>query len=288
MKNVLRWVLITGASDGLGREIARVLGSKGWNLVLTARSREKLESLCRDLARDHGVEALPLVADLSREGAAEQLYHDCRGLWDRQGGAVTVSFLVNNAGSGLFGEGVELGSRAFPMLRLNIIAPTSLCALFGRDMKDRREGWILNIGSLTANQPTPFFASYGASKSYIRNYSLALRQELAPFGVKVSCAQPGFIRTNFDENSGVKSERYRRFSHKNGMPAHRVAKIAVRAALSGRGLVNIGIANTFTAWFSKLLPLGLLSAILARAVFALTGRETARQKLGEDKPLIKD
>ncbi|MDR1215153.1 MAG: SDR family NAD(P)-dependent oxidoreductase [Treponema sp.] len=263
METTLPWVLITGASAGIGREIAHVLAGKGWNLVLTALSQEKLEVLCNELSEAYGVEAIPFMADLSFEDSAEQLYEDFRGLRDKRGKVINITFLVNSAGIVLFGESVELQEKAVPMLCVNVITPTVLCALFGDDMRRRDGGTILNIGSLAANQPAPLFASYGASKTYIRNYSLALRQELAPFGVSVTCVQAGYIRTESDEKGGVKDERDRRFSHRNGTSARRAAEIAVRAALAGRSSVTIGVFNAFITWISKVVPLTIRATILS-------------------------
>jgi short-subunit dehydrogenase len=264
------WALVTGASAGTGREIARLLAARGWNVIAAARSREKLDTLCADLTRAWPVEARSVAVDLSLPGSAAELYQNCRGIKDRAGNAVAVSLLVNNAGAGLFGESTDLASSVIPLLHLNIMALTGLCALFGADMKARSSGSILNIGSLTANQPSPYFASYGASKSYVKNYSLALREELKPFGVNVTCVQPGYIRTSFDDHCGIRSEKYRRFSYRNGMSPERVARIAVRAEQRGRSCVNAGWTNTLTALAAKLIPSGLIAATLARSVRSLT------------------
>lgn len=271
MAQETKWALVTGASAGTGREMARLLAARGWNVIAAARSREKLDALCAELTAAYQVEAQSAAVDLSRPGAAAELYQNCRAKKDAAGNALTVSLLVNNAGAGLYGESTALAASAvIPMLHLNIIALTELCALFGADMKARSAGSILNIGSLTANQPSPYFASYGAGKSYVKNYSLALREELKPRGVNVTCVQPGYIRTAFDDNCHIPSEKYKRFSYKNGMPPERVARIALRAEQRRRACVNAGWANTFMAFAAKLVPAGLIAALLARSVRSLT------------------
>jgi short-subunit dehydrogenase len=270
MAKEARWALVTGASAGTGREIARLLAAQGWNVIAAARSREKLDALCAELTAAYQVEARSAVVDLSRPGSAAELYQNCRAKKDAAGNAVVVSLLVNNAGAGLYGESTALSSSVIPMLHLNIIALTELCAFFGADMKARSSGSILNIGSLTANQPSPYFASYGASKSYVKNYSLALRAELKPSGVNVSCVQPGYIRTAFDDHCRIASEKYKRFSYRNGMPPEQVARIALRAERRRRACVNAGWANSLTALAAKLIPAGLIAALLARSVRSLT------------------
>jgi short-subunit dehydrogenase len=264
------WALVTGASSGIGREIALLLADRGWNVIAAARSQEKLDALCTELMRMYSVEAQNAAVDLSRPCSAAELYQICRAKKDADGNIITVSLLVNNAGAGLFGESTDLSSSIIPVLQLNIIALTELCALFGADMKARSSGSILNIGSLTANQPSPYFASYGASKSYVKYFSLALREELKPYGVNVSCVQPGYIRTSFDDKCRITSEKYKRFSYKNGMRPEQVAQIALRAEQRKRPCVNAGWSNTLMAFAAKLIPAELIASILAHSVRALT------------------
>jgi short-subunit dehydrogenase len=271
MTHEAKWALITGASAGTGREMARLLAAQGWNIIAAARSREKLEALCAELTGTYRVEAQSAAVDLSRPGAAVDLYKICGGKKDAAGNAIRVSLLVNNAGAGLYGESADLDAPSLiAMLHLNIIALTELCALFGAEMRVRSAGSILNIGSLTANQPSPYFASYGASKSYVKNYSLALREELKPWGVNVTCVQPGYIRTAFDDNCRIASEKYKRFSYKNGMPPERVARIALRAEQRRRACVNAGWTNSLMALAAKLIPANLIAPLLARSVRSLT------------------
>jgi short-subunit dehydrogenase len=268
-----QWALVTGASGGLGYEIALLLAQKGWNLILAARSIQKLTGLQQKLTPLCRFTPCIVQADLSLEGAAEKVYYVCKGFKDDEGNSVAVSLLVNNAAQGLFGESVELAQSAHALQHLNMISLTELCAFFGKEMKDRRAGSILNIGSLTANQPTPYFASYGASKAYVRSYSLALRQELAPFNVNVTCVEPGFMRTAFDDNSQITSERYKQFSHKNGMSPQKTAKIALEAVFKKKPLVTAGLSNALSAFFTRFLPLPFLAFALAKSVRILTRKK---------------
>lgn len=255
--------LVTGASSGVGREIALILASKGWNIILVARSQEKLENLKTELIENYKVQADYFCADLSKTTATSEIKSFC----DSKN--YIVDLLVNNAGAGLFGESVELGDAVVGMLTLNDISLTQMCAAFGKQMKERMHGSILNIGSLAGNQPTAYFASYAASKSYVLNYSLALRHELGRYGVNVTCVQPGYIRTDFDNNCNIKSDKYKKFSYKNGMTARAVAECAVRSVLHRRSFVRAGFSNKAAAFFTNIIPKNFLAWVLAKTVRSL-------------------
>lgn len=263
MKNT-QWSLVTGASAGVGKEIAKILAARGWNLVLAARSEDKLTVLKDELSRAYTVQIEIIKADLSKPGSAKDVFDFCT---DKH---ITVDLLINNAGTGAFGESVVLQDSVIPMIHLNVISLTELCALFGRQMKERKNGSILNVGSIAGNQPTSYFASYAASKSYVLNYSLALRHELSPYNVNVTCVQPGYIRTAFDDNCNVVSEKYKKFSHKNGMTAHAVAKCCVSSVLQKRSFVRAGITNKIAAFVSGLIPRNFLAWILSISVRSMT------------------
>lgn len=256
--------LITGASSGVGREIALILAQKGWNLILVARSQDKLEKLKNELIETYKITADYFCADLSKTTAAQEIKNFC----DSKN--YVVDLLINNAGAGLFGESVELGDAVVGMLNLNVVSLTQMCAVFGKQMKERKQGSILNIGSLAGNQPTAYFASYASSKSYVLFYSVALRHELGQYGVNVTCCQPGYIRTDFDNNCKIQSEKYKKFSYKNGMTAKAVAKCAVKAVLHKRSYVRAGLANKFAGFFSGLIPKNFLAWILSGTIKNLT------------------
>lgn len=262
--NKSKWALITGASAGVGKEIAAILAAKGWNLVLAARSADKLNALKQDLVSSHGVQVEVVKADLSQLETAGKLLSFCN---DK---SIIIDILINNAGIGAFGESVELKDSVIPMINLNIISLTQLCALFGSQMKERRNGYILNVGSIAGNQPTSYFASYAASKSYVLNYTLALRHELSPYNVSVTCVQPGYIRTAFDDNCNVAGDKYKKFSYKNGMTAHAVAQCCVSSVLHKRSYVRAGLTNKIAAFVSGLIPRNLLAWMLSISVRSMT------------------
>ena len=259
-----KWALVTGASGGVGKEIAKILAGKGWNLVLVARSENKLVDLSNELTDANSVNVKTFSIDLASENASVKVSDFCKE------NNVVIDLLINNAGCGLFGSSVELGEKVLPMLNLNIIALTQMCAIFGKQMQENKSGSILNIGSIAGNQPTPMFASYAASKSYVLNYSLALRHELSKYGVNVTCVQPGYIRTEFDANCGIMSEKYKKFSYNNGMTAYAVAKVAVKSVLKKRSYVRAGLTNKIAAFFSGLIPKNFLAWTLSKSLAALT------------------
>ena len=263
-ENTEKWALVTGASGGVGKEIATILAEKKYNLVLVARSEDKLSSLHDELILKNEIQVKIFACDLSKENAAHEIFDFCKKE------KIKINLLMNNAGCGLYGSSIELGDKAVGMLKLNIIALTQMCSVFGSDMASRGEGSILNIGSIAGNQPTPMFASYAASKNYVLSYSLALRHELSEYGVNVTCVQPGYIRTNFDNNCGIVSEKYKKFSYKNGMSAHAVAKCAVNSVLAGRSYVRAGFANKVTAFASGLIPKNFLAWCISKSMKSLT------------------
>ena len=259
-----KWALITGASGGVGKEIAKILAKKGWNLVLVARSESKLVDLSKELVESSSINVKTFSIDLASENASVKVFDFC---FENE---IVVDLLINNAGCGLFGSSVELGEKVLPMLNLNIIALTQMCAVFGKQMQENKSGSILNIGSIAGNQPTPMFASYAASKSYVLNYSLALRHELSKYGVNVTCVQPGYIRTEFDANCGIQSEKYKKFSYNNGMTAEAVANVAVISVLKKRSYVRAGFTNKIVAFFSGLIPKNFLAWTLSKSISSLT------------------
>jgi short-subunit dehydrogenase len=247
--------LVTGASGGIGREFALRLALSGWKLILVGRNEGRLDETRRAMDGKAGEDAIVIKADLSGRGAGIELHETCakRGL--------VVELLVNNAGAGLFGLSADLSAEGVEaMLGLNVLALTSLCSLFGKDMRAKGSGRILNVGSLAGQFALPYFASYAASKSYVLSYSLALRAELRKAGVSVSCILPGYVKTGFDESAGIASPAYRAFSSAAGMGAAAVAVAGLRALALDRPYAVAGARNKIAAVLSMLVPRSALPA----------------------------
>lgn len=190
-------VLVTGAGSGIGRELAKLFHADGAHVHAVSLLAHELASLTDELDPS-GHRLSTRVEDLSTPDAAARLVASC----ERDG--LVVDVLVNNAGFACFGEAVELDpARVSTMIALNVATLTELSMRFGRAMKARRSGSILNVGSIAGMVPAPRFAAYGATKSYVNAFSFALREELAPFGVNVTCLTPGPVATNFAKAAAI-------------------------------------------------------------------------------------
>ncbi|HUW70926.1 MAG TPA: SDR family NAD(P)-dependent oxidoreductase [bacterium] len=264
MDSTRMYALVTGASGGIGRQFARQLADQGKPCILVARDSARLAAVLAELPEPARSLSVAMPSDLSAQGAAASLYAACR---DK---GIVVDLLVNNAGSGVFGPSLSVDPPGVAaMIGLNVTALTTLCQLFGADMKARGTGQILNVGSFAGLNATPFFASYAATKSYVLNYSLALRAELAGSGVRVTCLLPGYVRTGFDEHAGIVSEAYKKFSIANSLAADVVARIGLRAMDGRSAFVIAGGRNRFAAFLFGLLPRTAPPAIMKRFLDSL-------------------
>ena len=251
--------LITGASSGIGRELARLFAKDGYRLVLVARNRAKLEGLARELQAEHAAEVMLLVQDLANPGAARAI----NGMLARQG--IEVDVLVNNAGTQVYGvfseESVE---EQLAMIRVNSIAIVHLTHLLLPGMIRRGYGRVLNVGSTGSFAPGPLNAVYCATKAFVLSFSQAIGAELAGTGVTVTALCPGATDTAFITRHGMQDARI----FQNTMPAARVAQIGYHALQRGRPLVVAGFGNLlqvlsfqFMAPFLGLTPPAWLMAI---------------------------
>ncbi len=244
--------LVTGASGGIGREVAKLLAARGMDVILAARSREPLESLAAILAREHGVRAVPWVVDLSAEDAARSLPGSFAAL------EVTVDLLVNNAGFGVYGpfgnQGLE---REAAMIRLNTVAPAILAGVLLPGMIRRGHGRILNVASTAGFAPVPWLATYAATKAHLIAWTHALDVELKGTGVRVAVACPGTVSTGFLETAGA--DRRAR-----PLPSSSVEEVArgILAGLdTGRRVFVIGWLNRLHRAAAAVSPPAMAAAI---------------------------
>ena len=254
--------LVTGASAGLGREMARQLASMGADIVAVSRNRERLEEVKRDIESAFQVRVTVLPYDLSRVGAAKDLHSTCVS------SSLDIDILVNNAALGMMGASSEQERNKIEgLLVLNSLSPTTLSDLFAADMTSRGGGYILNIGSLAGLQPTPFFASYAASKAYMFNYTVALHYELKKADVSVTCFLPGYIKTEFDSNAGIQDKRYLAIAAGNALSAERTAELALNALFKRRVYKIAGIRNGILMSIAGLIPVRLKGKLIAAFVY---------------------
>ena len=217
----MKRALITGATSGIGREMAFYLHRKGWQLVLSGRN----EAVLKKMAKKFGPGTKYIALDLAERGAAQKLYAFCRG--------TKIDFLINNAGFGPFGSFTESPlEQELELIDVNIRALHILTKLFLQDFVKRDEGVILNVGSVAGFTSGPLLSSYYASKNYVVRLTTAIREELRRKGahVKVSVLCPGPVDTNFNNRAGVT------FSAKPASPSY-VARYGVECALAGIGII---------------------------------------------------
>lgn len=249
--NIPGIALVTGASSGLGTEIARLLAARGHDLVLTGRDSAALSTLAEEIKATYPVETTVIAKDLAQPEAIKELVAAIAA----QGEAVEI--LVNNAGMGIAGEFADGDSDATAqMIAVNIGALTQLTQLLLPGMIGRRQGRILNVGSVVGYQPgIPGMAAYGATKAYVLALSRALSRELSGSGVTITTVSPGPMATAFGTRSGMSETRVSRLL--KPMDAKTVAQAAVRGLLAGRRTVLPGLLAKLLAFAGELPPRGI-------------------------------
>ena len=252
--NGMATALITGASSGIGLELARIFASEGVDVILSARSEGKLLALAKEVSEAHNVKAEVIVSDLSVVGAAQGLYDVIkeRGL--------VVDYLVNNAGFGVYGEFKETAwADEAAMLQLNIVALTHLTKLFVPDLIARGSGRILNVASTASFQPGPLMAAYFASKAYVLSFSEAIAHELKGTGVTVTALCPGATATGFQDAAGAKGSRL--FESRKLPTGADVAKYGYQVMMRGKRVAVHGLLNRILAQSNRFAPRRLSMAI---------------------------
>ena len=250
--------LITGASSGIGADVARELARRDHGVTLVARREDRLRELAEELTEDHGVRAETIGCDVAEDEGRERLGRELaeRGL--------DVEVLVNNAGFGSGGAFVELeGSKEAAMVHTNCEAVVALTSAFLPGMAERGRGAILNLASLIAFQPVPFQATYGATKAFVLSFTEALHEELRGTGVTVTALCPGPVRTEFGEAGGFGGADDRIPSWFWLSPDD-VASAGVRGLEKGHRVVVPGALNQAGALSGHLTPRAVLLPLLRR------------------------
>ena len=250
--------LITGASSGIGRDMARDLAERGYNLILVARDKERLE----ELKKEFKVEATIISTDLSDSNNCKELYKEVKNKFGK------IDILINNAGFGEFGFFTETNlEKEISLINTNITAVHVLTKLFLKDMKEADSGIILNVASIAGFLPGPLMAAYYSSKSYVLRLSQSIREELKKqkSNVKISVLCPGPVNTNFNNIAGVK------FSLPS-FTSERVAKYTINKMLKNKFLIIPGLTIKLTAFASKIIP----SVILSKFVYISQKRKEVK------------
>jgi len=240
--------LVTGASSGIGLEMSRQLASEGYELILVARSEEKLLAIARELGN-----AKVIVADLAQPDAPRRVFDS----------AGPVDVLINNAGYGVSGPFAETDlENELEMILVNVSALTALTKLFLRPMLARNGGHIVNVASTAAFLPGPLMAVYYATKAYVLSFSEAIADELRDTAVKVTALCPGPTATGFADLAGMTSSRL--FSIAKPMSSRRVARYGVRAMHRGTRVAIPGVANKLMTESLRVSPRRLVTAIVRK------------------------
>jgi short-subunit dehydrogenase len=262
-----KFALITGASGGIGLEMAKEFAKHGHPLILVARSREKLQQLQAEIEKTYGVKTEILAKDLSQSSSAPELYEEVlRKGW-------TVETLVNNAGFGLYGAFSEEDlNQEVEMIRLNVLTLTQLTKLFLKGMLERKNGRILNVASTAAFQPGPMMAVYYATKSYVLHFSEAIHEELKGSGVSVSCLCPGPTESDFQKRASI-NMKIPLFKAARIMSASAVARAGYQGMMKNKAVILPGLVNQLTPWGMRLLPRGWVTAIVQKLQKATKSHE---------------
>ena len=248
--------LITGASSGIGAAFARKLAARGRNVLLVARSEDKLITLCNELGRLSGIRAHYFAVDLLQPEAPAQL------LEETQRRELVVDMLVNNAGFGSMGEFVNLDlTRELEMIDLNVKSLVALTHRFLLPMRERKQGTIINVASTAGFQPVPYMATYAATKAIVLSFSEALWEENREHGVHVMALCPGVTDTNFFAASRMDRPPLRTIQ-----TAEEVVETALRALAHRKPSVISGWTNWFAIEAERLVPRSFVTRIAGKAI----------------------
>lgn len=247
------YILITGASSGIGKALAYEFAKHGSNVILVARRQDALEEISRDIISSCHVKAVVIAADLTQENCAEYIHGFCikNGL--------RIQTLINNAGIGAQGNFADIALQTQEkIIDLNILATVKMCHAFLPDMKARKSGTIVNISSTTAFMPLANEAVYAASKAFVLSFSQALYEEMKPFGVTVCTVCPGVTGTGFFKAAGFELAGFKAAS-----PAA-FAKYAYKRIIKKKPLSVHRASNRAVALWARLFPRGAVRRISAK------------------------
>lgn len=267
----MAYALITGASSGIGRELAALFAADGHDLVITARGIQRLDAVKDTLEGRYHVHVVPFAIDLSEPDAPQRL-HDFT-----ESHGIAIECLVNNAGFADWNGYLDADwERQREMMRLNMEALAELTYRYGRDMRHAGHGRILNISSVASMMAGPYMATYFATKAFVRSLSEAVAYELRGTGVTVTCVCPGPTTTGFDKAAGMSGRNF--FTMTRPATAHRLAVFAYRRMMRGSALAYHGPLTKAGAFAERALPRALTRAAAA----FMNGGDPARRKVPRD------
>jgi short-subunit dehydrogenase len=267
----MKTTLITGASSGIGEVFARKLASQGENVLLVARSEEKLAALCNELGRASEVNCQYVAMDLTEEDAPQRLFEET----ERRG--LQVETLINNAGYGSMGDFATLNLESeLKMIDLNIKALVALTYLYLVPMRQRQSGAIINVASTAGFQPVPFMATYAATKAFVLSFSVALWEENRPHHVKVMALCPGVTETNFFAAAGIERPPMR-----IAQTPEQVVDTALRGLKRGKSHIVSGWSNYLMTESERLVPRSLVARVVGTVLRPRYGTKPTTGDVGQ-------
>lgn len=257
MNDLNKYTLITGGTEGIGFELAKLFAYDKHNLIIAARNEEKLKAVKEEIERKFNVEVKIISCDLSVDNSCEKIYD----FVDKNN--LIVDNLINNAGVGCFGCFNELDFKEQEtLIKINVLALTDLTNHFLKEMIERKSGGILNVASTAAFSAGPKMSTYYASKAFVLSLTEAIHEEAKQYGVKVSCLCPGAVKTGFQKKAKiVKNEKAEALL----MKPEDVAKTAYRGYMRGDAIIIPGVRNKLLVWANKFIPRSLARKIVLYA-----------------------
>ncbi len=250
--------LITGASGGIGEELAKQMAAKGYNLVLVARTQSKLEALATNLMSQYKIQVKVMALDLSSPNSTQAI------LKELEAQKLTIDVLINNAAFGDYGDFANSDpSKIEPMINLNILSLTTLTRALLPQMLVRKSGQVMNVASTAAFMPGPLMSVYYASKAYVLSFSEAIAEELKGTGVAVTVLCPGPTATGFQARADMKESKL--VKGRNLMGVTEVVKQGIEALGRGQRVVIPGWMNKLQALFPRFVPRSIVPAIVKNA-----------------------
>jgi short-subunit dehydrogenase len=265
-------VLITGATSGIGNDFAHIFAERGYDLFLVSNNQKKLDDIKTKFEEHYGITVTTMAVDLVKPSSARKVYQETINQ------NLDIHVLVNNARLGIAGEHTDLDIRKVEnMIQLNVTTFTKLCSLFGKEMKKKGKGYILNIASTAAYQPSPYIAVFGATKSYVLNFSEAFAKELEDYNVFVTCLSPGPGVVNFFEVVGIDgiTEKMKKHWAKNTNKERlEVAEIGVDALFAKKLSLVAGHWNSLFAFGNRLISRNAAANISKKVLRKATSDES--------------
>ena len=254
----MSYALVTGASRGIGRALALGLARRGYDLLLVARSADRLRELAEEVSTRHQRQAHVLALDLTLPPAAAEV-----AAWAAQQAPAGLAVLANNAGYGLWGRFEQLDlAEQLNMLQLNMTLPVQLTHALLPQLHRAPQGFILNVASTAAYQAVPSLSLYAASKAFVLSFSRGLRYELKDSHIGVTCLSPGATATSFADRAGMGAE-LQAVANKVSMTADEVAEAGLQALFAGKAELVPGLLNKVSAGLTSVVPKPLVEKIAA-------------------------